>query len=69
MGGPSKPPTTEPVRLQEQEHTALGVPNVTWYRHPGLRKLYAMMPILFLGLSSKRLHLVCPFDDGATNEE
>lgn len=27
----------------------LEVPEVTWYREPGLRRLYAMMPILFLG--------------------
>ncbi|KAH8589302.1 general substrate transporter [Bisporella sp. PMI_857] len=27
----------------------LHVPEVTWWRHPGLRKLYIMMPILFLG--------------------
>lgn len=25
------------------------VPRVTWWREPGLRKLYLMMPILFLG--------------------
>lgn len=32
-------------------------PKVTWWRHPGLRKLYSMMPILFLSMfppSSKR---------------
>jgi hypothetical protein len=27
----------------------LEVPVVTWWKHPGLRKLYAMMPILLLG--------------------
>ncbi|KAI9731693.1 MAG: hypothetical protein M1834_004482 [Cirrosporium novae-zelandiae] len=27
----------------------LEIPEVTWYKHPGLRKLYLMMPILFLG--------------------
>lgn len=27
-------------------------PPVTWYRHPGLRKLYIMMPILFLGATT-----------------
>lgn len=26
---------------------------VVWYKHPGLRKLYAMMPILFLGMTSQ----------------
>jgi hypothetical protein len=27
----------------------LEVPQVVWYKHAGLRKLYPMMPILFLG--------------------
>lgn len=27
----------------------LEVPEVTWWKDPGLRKLYIMMPILFLG--------------------
>jgi hypothetical protein len=27
----------------------LHVPEVAWYKHPGLRRLYLMMPILFLG--------------------
>jgi hypothetical protein len=27
----------------------LQVPDVTWYKHRGLRQLYLMMPILFLG--------------------
>lgn len=27
----------------------LEVPEVTWYKDPGLRKLYLMIPILFLG--------------------
>jgi len=49
MNGPTQPRATEPVHLEEQEHAALDIPNVTWYRHPGLRKLYSMMPILFLG--------------------
>jgi hypothetical protein len=30
-------------------HVSAPVPQVTWWRHPGLRKLYIMMPILFLG--------------------
>ncbi|KAL2816226.1 major facilitator superfamily domain-containing protein [Aspergillus cavernicola] len=25
------------------------IPKIIWWKHPGLRKLYAMMPILFLG--------------------
>ena len=32
------------------EHVGgLEVPTVTWWRHRGLRKLYIMMPVLFLG--------------------
>lgn len=33
------------------DHVAVQIPNVTWWKHPGLRKLYFMMPILFLGMS------------------
>lgn len=29
--------------------TSMEVPRVTWWKHRGLRKLYPMMPILFLG--------------------
>ena len=29
-------------------HGRLEVPEVTWYKRPGLQKLYAMMPILLL---------------------
>lgn len=32
-----------------EEPSQIEVPRVTWYKHPGLRKLYMMMPILFLG--------------------
>lgn len=35
---------SSPCRL-----TASNIPEVTWWKHPGLRKLYFMMPILFLG--------------------
>lgn len=39
-------------------------PPVVWYKHQGLRKLYAMMPILFLGktsaLSLLNLALITP---------
>jgi hypothetical protein len=36
--------------LFSYEHVAgLEVPPVTWWKHPGLRRLYIMMPILFLG--------------------
>jgi len=31
------------------EQVQLEVPVVTWYKDPGLRKLYLMMPILLLG--------------------
>ncbi|KAG8630871.1 hypothetical protein KVT40_000011 [Elsinoe batatas] len=32
-----------------QVNTRIEFERVTWYKHAGLRKLYAMMPILFLG--------------------
>jgi hypothetical protein len=36
--------------LFSYEHVAgLEVPPVTWWKHPGLRRLYIMMPVLFLG--------------------
>jgi hypothetical protein len=35
------------------ENAAVQFPEVTWWRHPGLRKLYFMMPILFLGMPPK----------------
>lgn len=31
------------------DELGLGYPEVTWYKHAGLRRLYLMMPILFLG--------------------
>jgi len=34
---------------QLQHVEGLVVPTVTWWHHPGLRKLYAMMPILLIG--------------------
>ena len=33
-------------------HVPLELPRVTWWKHPGLRKLYLMMPILFLGMDN-----------------
>ncbi|KAJ5109088.1 hypothetical protein N7456_005763 [Penicillium angulare] len=33
-------------------HVSVQIPEVTWWRHPGLRSLYIMMPILFLGSST-----------------
>lgn len=32
--------------------TALEIPPVTWYKDAGLRRLYAMMPILFLAATT-----------------
>ena len=38
------------TEVDGRQHTgALEIPSVTWYKDPGLRKLYIMMPILFLG--------------------
>lgn len=31
-------------------HVVAQFPKVTWWERPGLRKLYFMMPILFLGM-------------------
>ncbi len=32
------------------EHVdGLEVPQVTWWKHRGIRRLYSMMPVLFLG--------------------
>jgi hypothetical protein len=40
---------TEASNAYGDEHVqGLAVPNVTWYKHKGLRKLYALIPILFL---------------------
>jgi hypothetical protein len=37
------------------EHVdGLDVPSVTWWKDPGLRKLYIMMPVLFLGSTINR---------------
>jgi hypothetical protein len=33
----------------QEASAAPAIPHVVWYKHQGLRKLYAMMPILFLG--------------------
>ncbi|KAJ6131585.1 hypothetical protein N7523_001291 [Penicillium sp. IBT 18751x] len=35
-----------------ENNVSAQIPRVTWWRHPGLRKLYIMMPILFLGSST-----------------
>lgn len=36
-------------RADSQVPATLDVPHVTWWKHAGLRRLYCMMPILFLG--------------------
>ena len=46
--------TTEPTTLESYEKMTppqnhLDIPNVNWYKDPGLRKLYLLMPVLFLG--------------------
>lgn len=35
-----------------QTHQQIEVPDVTWYKDPALRKLYLLMPILFLTAST-----------------
>lgn len=37
------------TRSEHEQPLHLRVPAVAWYKDPGLRKLYAMMPIFFLG--------------------
>ena len=37
------------VDSMPDHQTQIEVPEVTWYKDPGLRKLYLMMPLLFLG--------------------
>ena len=41
----------DPVVQEDRHVEGLEVPEVTWYRHPGLRRLYIMMPIVFLGMN------------------
>ncbi|KAL0262015.1 hypothetical protein SLS55_003450 [Diplodia seriata] len=46
----SKRITVDEEKLPDDERVPkIKVPQVTWWRDPGLRKLYCMMPILFLG--------------------
>ncbi|KAE8150342.1 general substrate transporter [Aspergillus avenaceus] len=42
-------PSFEHAEAITYVYTAFEIPDVTWWKHPGLRRLYAMMPILFLG--------------------
>jgi len=37
------------TQSEHEQPLHLHVPVVAWYKNPGLRKLYAMMPIFFLG--------------------
>lgn len=37
------------TQSQYEAPLQLQVPAVSWWKNPGLRKLYAMMPIFFLG--------------------
>jgi hypothetical protein len=39
----------ETAKIHDEAGEGLKVPIVTWYKHGGLRQLYLMMPILFLG--------------------
>lgn len=50
---------TKQVRIEEkiphdrvEMNQGFYVPPVTWYKNAGLRKLYLMMPILFLGATT-----------------
>ncbi|KAG2416057.1 hypothetical protein HFD88_007249 [Aspergillus terreus] len=41
--------SAEHVELPSQCTSSFQIPEVTWWKHTGLRKLYALMPILLLG--------------------
>jgi hypothetical protein len=46
----SREPTFNNGHLDyDDDHVKLEIPKITWYKEPGLRKLYMMMPIFFLG--------------------
>ncbi|KAL3476309.1 general substrate transporter [Aspergillus californicus] len=40
--------SAEHAEFQSQASAPFQIPKVTWWKHPGLRRLYVMMPILFL---------------------
>jgi hypothetical protein len=44
-----EPSTFDHPEKRPQARDHLDVPDVTWYKAPGLRKLYLLMPVLFLG--------------------
>lgn len=51
--------------LSSHAPPAYEIPKVTWWKAHGLRKLYAMMPLLFLGKWSFAKHdeyelILCP---------
>lgn len=46
--------SAEHVELPSQCTSSFQIPEVTWWKHTGLRKLYALMPILLLGRLSSR---------------
>ncbi len=39
---------TEANAYADEHVQGLEIPKITWYKHKGLRKLYALIPILFL---------------------
>lgn len=44
-----KDSSTEHVEVSKRFSEAFQIPEVVWWKHCGLRRLYIMMPILFLG--------------------
>lgn len=44
-----KESSTEHVEDSKRFSEAFQIPEVVWWKHCGLRRLYVMMPILFLG--------------------
>lgn len=42
--------SAEQVEDPKQYSATFQIPEVVWWKHCGLRRLYVMMPILFLGM-------------------
>lgn len=45
-----KDTSAEHVEDPKRYSAAFQIPEVVWWKHCGLRRLYVMMPILFLGM-------------------
>ena len=52
MRFPNPPKEKGTAAMDPMDVPAMEIPDKTWYKDPGLRKLYVMMPILFLGATN-----------------